>query len=172
MGAVTVGPDGAFRFIVPEGKYTLTAERYGYRVRAYASERAYVTGLSLAGKPLENAILDIPATGISDLKITLTQGTAHVRGFAKKDGRPQVGVIIALAPAWATSDPVHFHGFMTDSDGSFDIEHLLPDEYRLFAVADPDFEYANPAVVRPLMRGAAAVTVAAGQTVDTTVTTR
>ena len=37
LGTVTVGPDGAFRFMAPEGKYTLTAERYGLAPQTFGA---------------------------------------------------------------------------------------------------------------------------------------
>ncbi len=69
------------------------------------------------------------------------------------------GVLVILSPARETGDSAYYRGFKSDSDGSFDFENLRPGDYRLFALEDVEFEYANPAAVKPYLTQAKALRV-------------
>ena len=63
-----------------------------------------------------------------------------------------------MAPRKESANPLDYRGFQTDSDGSFEFEGLAAGEFALIVLEDWfDFEYANPAAVRPYLESGRAV---------------
>ena len=74
------------------------------------------------------------------------------------------GVLAVLAPRRESANPLDYHGFQTDSDGSFEWQGLPAGDYVLLVRQNWfDFEYANPAAVRPYLEAGRAVHLESGQ---------
>ena len=64
---------------------------------------------------------------------------------------PVPGVLVLLTPASGSADSAMAHVFQTDSDGSYDWANVRAGDYVLFALAQLDLEYLNPAAIRPYL---------------------
>jgi hypothetical protein len=51
------------------------------------------------------------------------------------------------APAWQSGNPDDYHGYQSDSDGSFDFRGIKPGDYIIFATNDWRLEYGNRAAI-------------------------
>jgi hypothetical protein len=74
---------------------------------------------------------------------------------------PVEGVWAVLAPVSLPTNWTLYHGFQTDSDGSFDWPDVPAGDYFLFAAKVPALEYTNPAALGPYLTAAERVTVTA-----------
>jgi hypothetical protein len=81
------------------------------------------------------------------VRMTASGEMGRVRGVVTRGGRPVVGLWVLLAADPSGGDPSGSISYLTDSDGSFDFEHVRAGEYLLFTAED-SVEYTNPAVVR------------------------
>ena len=107
--------------------------------------------MSAEGATLEDGVLDVASGASIQLKIVASDETGHLKGFVKGGEKPVPGVLAVLAPVTPSTDPYRYHGFQTDSDGSFDWDNVRAGDYVLFAVDRLDFEYANPEAVKPYL---------------------
>ncbi|MBV8820935.1 MAG: carboxypeptidase regulatory-like domain-containing protein [Acidobacteriaceae bacterium] len=140
-----IGADGAFTIpSVFPGKYRISVSGVpGF----YAKHTSVIQGAMSAG------LLDIGADS-AQVKITAGSGLATVKGFVQRDGTSVPAKMIVLVAADLNPDPAYFRAFKSDLDGSFDFRDVRPGEYCLFAVDDPEFEYADPAIVKPFLKAA------------------
>jgi hypothetical protein len=150
-----VAEDGSFLFegIAP-GQYTpvLTSPAATIRLR----------GFTVNGTLSKDLWVDITRSIRLDLTAVTKAGV--IEGAAYRNGAPQSGVFVMLAPRQESSSPYDYLPFLTDSDGSFEFTGVTAGDYLLFAVEDSaDFEYANPAAVRPYLAKAQAVRVDSDQ---------
>ena len=89
---------------------------------------------------------------------------ATVAGTVARHGKPVEGALALLAPGKESANPLDYRGFQTDSDGGFEFQGLPAGEFVLIVLEQwADFEYANPAAVRPYLETGRAVRVEAGQ---------
>lgn len=87
-----------------------------------------------------------------------------VSGTVTRNGEAVAGALALLAPRKESANPLDYRGFQTDSDGSFEFEGLAVGEYVLIVLEEwGDFEYANPAAVRPYLETGRAVRLESGQ---------
>ena len=139
----TIEPDGAFEF------RSVTVAKY--RPQIWGAGGFAVAELSSSGANLKDGVIDVEDGAAVTLKIVAGDDVGNVKGFVMNDGKPVMGVAAVLAPQKGSADPRDYHGFQTDSDGSFDFKNVRAGDYILFAVTQPDLEYANPAVVKPYL---------------------
>ena len=136
-----IAADGSFSFEgLPPGEYTplLMSPTAPIRLQTVALE-------GIASKSLW---VEIDRSAQLDLKAVAKAG--EVSGYVYRRGEAQPGVLVVLAPQDDSSNPYDYLAFQTDSDGSFVLTGVTAGDYILFAVEDfADFEYANPAAVRP-----------------------
>ena len=68
---------------------------------------------------------------------------------------------MVLAPRQESGNPEEYHGYVSDSDGSFDIKGVKPGEYVLFATGDRELDYADLKAIRPYLAAGKLVKVEA-----------
>jgi len=91
-------------------------------------------------------------------------GRRSPSGTVVRNGEPVEGALAFLAPLKESANPLDYRGFQTDSDGSFEFEGLAAGDYVPMVLEDwLDFEYANPAAVRPHMETGRPVHLESGQ---------
>ena len=149
------------------GSFTFPGVAPGrYRVRLYAGKRIYVRSVTTPAGAVKDRLLEVGASGHQDVKVVADFRTGRVKGFVFDAGRPAPGVLVLLAPAGGSTDPSDYQGFQTDSDGSFDYLNVPAGEYRIAALREMDFEYANPALAEPVLRNAKLLRVDSGSVVE------
>lgn len=147
-----VHPDGTFLFPgVLAGKYHPVLRAAGF----------FATATEVSGAPYRNGYLDLSAGDSPTVTITASDEVGEVKGFVTKGDQPADAVLAALATATSSDDPGFYHGYQTESDGSFDFKNIPAGRYFLFAVDDTALEYANPAAIRPYLAGAKSITIEA-----------
>lgn len=140
-----VGEDGSFRIpAVIAGKY---------RVVLSGVPGTFARSVLLEDKELKGGVVDV-ASDITKLQIRASSGVGRLKGFVYRDGAAVAGTLVVLAPKVESEDASAYRGYQTDSDGSFDIENIRPGDYKLLYLPEPDFEYANPAALKPYLGSA------------------
>ena len=150
-----VAKDGSFQFeAIPPGSYRPLV----------ASPRKMITLRSVTLDDLlaREEMVEIAANAKLEL-VGLVRGNA-VSGTVMRNDEPVEGALALLAPRKESANPLDYRGFQTDSDGSFEFEGLPAGDYVLIVLEDrADFEYANPAAVRPHLETGRAVRLETGQ---------
>jgi len=136
-----VADDGTFSFdTIPPGQYTplLISPAVVFRLGSVA----------VGGAVAKDLWVDV--TRPVRLDVTAVAKAAEVSGYVYRNGEAQAGVLAMLVPREESSNPYDYLPFQTDSDGSFAFTGVRPGDYTIFALTEfADFEYANPAAVRP-----------------------
>jgi hypothetical protein len=118
--------------------------------------------VTLDGVQAKEEMVEIAANAKLEL-LGLVHGST-VSGTVMRHGEPVAGALALLAPRQESANPLEYRGFQTDSDGSFEYEGLAAGEYVLIVLEDWfDFEYANPAAVRPYLETGREVRLESGQ---------
>jgi 5-hydroxyisourate hydrolase-like protein (transthyretin family) len=150
-----VAKDGTFQFeAMPPGQYRPLV----------GSPRKMIPlrSVTLDGALAKEEMVEIAADAKLEL-LGLVHGSA-VSGTVTRLGDPLAGALALLAPRRESANPLDYRGFQTDSDGSFEFEGLAAGDYVLIVLEDWfDFEYANPAAVRPHLETGRAVHLESGQ---------
>lgn len=129
-----------------------------YRLRTGGAPGVFASQVMVEDGPATEGLIRVGSENVR-VHVVASSGAGEAKGLVTRGGRPAAGVLVVLSPSTLPSDPVLYYGFLTDSDGSFDFTALRPGEYRLFTVDDEQFEYANPAAVKPHMADGLAVRV-------------
>jgi hypothetical protein len=139
--SASVHADGSFQFPnISPGKYqAVVRSPSGY----------FLTG---------NVAVEVGDGDSVSASFTASDATGAVRGFVKSGDQDAPGVLAVLA---SVSETPQFHGFQTESDGSFNFTNIPAGKYLLFAVEDTAFEYLNPEAVKPYLANAKPVTIEA-----------
>ncbi len=150
-----VAKDGSFLFeAIPPGLYRPLV--------GTARKMISLRSVTLDGGLAKEEMVEIAAGAKLEL-LGLVHGST-VSGTVVRNGEPVAGVLALLAPRKESANPLEYRGFQTDSDGSFEYEGLAAGEYVLIVLEDWfDFEYANPAAVRPYLETGRAVRLQSGQ---------
>jgi len=111
----------------------------------------FIAQATADGAPLKNGTFDIADAQAVTLDLVASDEIGHLKGLVMAGDSSVPGVLVVLAPATESSDPSKTHVFQTDSDGSFDWANVSAGDYVLFAIAQLDLEYLNPAAVRPYL---------------------
>ena len=151
--AALVRPDGSFQLPI------VAAVRY--RVRLSSTDGLFASSIRAEGSDYRDGVLDLHEGQTVTLRIAAANQVGHPGGTVLRDGRPIEGVMVVLMPAAPTTDPLQFRGYVTDTDGTFEYRNTPVGDYLLFAVDDPDLEYANPAALEPYRAKAKPVKVEA-----------
>jgi Carboxypeptidase regulatory-like domain len=113
---------------VPPGKYAVMVNS---PTMPYAVARISAQGVETAGHDVT-----VAAGASMEVSVSIVAGMVRVEGFAKRDGKPMSGVMIALVPKDPGSHPERFRRDQSDMDGSFALRGVLPGSYTLVAVED------------------------------------
>ena len=153
-GSARVERDGTFQI---HGVHPGT-----YEVSASGGDAAIAPiKLTATGATVDGHLLKIGAAPVT-LTATLVEGSASVSGFAKADGKPAAGVLVLLVPANPGADSELFRRDQSDSDGSFNFEHVIPGDYIIVAITDGwTLDWARPEVISRYLPKGVMVTVSA-----------
>ena len=133
---------------VPAGQYQV--------VVAASRDEGSLRSVTLNGRVEKGRLVEIPS-GDSSLLLTMVAGRAQVHGVATVAGAPTVGAMVLLVPA-TFGDPSSLtllQRDQTNTDGSFDLQGIIPGEYIL-AVIDRGWSvnFHDPATLeRYLLHG-------------------
>jgi len=161
--AIQVSDKGEFRFegAIPPGTYDLMVGQ---------ESAAAVRALSATGGKVSGHAVEVGSGQDVKLNVVLSMGTGHVGGVAKKDGKPQDGVMVVLVPEKPEQNLELFRRDQSDSDGSFNLNQVNPGKYTVVAIENAwDLEWSTPAVIQKYLRGGEAVKVEADAKVDVSV---
>ncbi|WP_321471241.1 carboxypeptidase-like regulatory domain-containing protein [uncultured Paludibaculum sp.] len=152
---------GFTREVRPDGSFEVPVSLPGrYRMQIVGTRGVFASQVTSDDPAVRNGVIEI-GSGAVRVNVVASNGVGRVKGFVRRGSEPTSGVLVVAAPAGLPSDPGAYSSFETDSDGSFDFEQLRPGEYRLFALTDTEFEWANPESIRPYLDAAVAVHVEA-----------
>jgi len=148
---VAAGPNGSFAFpSVALGRY---------RPRISGTDGYFASEIHLDGADYRDGVVELVEGETVTLRMVASDEIGRVRGFVVLGDQPVEGALVVLAAATGPAGPDSSHGFQTDSDGSFDFQHIPAGDYFLFAVEDLKLEYANPASIKPYLDGAKQIRV-------------
>jgi len=111
---------------VPPGRYEIDLVGRG---------GAYLTGTSAKGAEVKGRFLTVRAGNVT-LTLHTAKGYASMTGIATAEGKSVAGAIVLLVPA-GLDDPGAFTALVKDqsnTDGSFDLNNIVPGPYILIAV--------------------------------------
>lgn len=155
--AASIKADGSFVFPA------FMAGRYRPEIRVgstYFSAEFHVEGAEF-----RNGLVNLAEDEAVTMRIVADGETGTLKGFVSRGEQAADGVMVALAPVEDTNHWLAYHGYQTDSDGSFSFEAMPVGEYFLFAVDDMNLEYTNPASNHAYYPKARRVRIEAGQTI-------
>jgi hypothetical protein len=149
------------RDVAADGTFEIPGVLPGnYRASITGVPGVFATLVTSEEGAVKDGVIEVGANANVRLKLDASAGAGRVKGFVYRNGDPVPGVLVLLIPATLPADPGYYRSFLSDSDGSFDFKNVRPGGYRLFALPDSQFEYANPAVVRPYLANANAKAIA------------
>jgi hypothetical protein len=147
IGRATVQSDGSFRFSA------LMPGRF--RVSLGGTDGFFASQIEARGGTIRDGLLEVSEGSDVSLSVTASNATGEVRGFVVDGDRPLEGVLVVLAPAPAQKGELNrdarYHGYQTESDGSFNFRSIPAGRYLLFAVDNSQLEYARPDIVGPYL---------------------
>lgn len=151
--AITVGLDANGGFAFP----ALPVSRV--RMLLSGTEGFFIKRMSVEGAGSKNGMIDVVDGASVRITLTASGETGKVQGTVLNGDKPVPMVMVVLAPASTSANPADVLGFQTDSDGSFEFDAVPAGDYVLFAVDDQEFEYANPAALRPYLAAGKPVSI-------------
>ena len=150
------GEGQAFAKARPDWSFQFEAVSPGsYRVILQANDSfLFVTQLNASGGKADGRRLEVGGDPVV-LTVAAAEANAKVSGFAHSNGKPAPEVFVVLVPADAKGAQEALRADQTDSDGSFNLSHVIPGSYTLVAVADGWLlDWAQPgAMARYLAKG-------------------
>ncbi|WP_353068861.1 carboxypeptidase-like regulatory domain-containing protein [Tunturibacter empetritectus] len=111
---------------VPPGRYEVVLQ---------GGSNIFLTGLTAKGAEASGRYVTVPA-GETTLTVHVANGRANVSGIAALEGKPAVGAMALLVPITIEEpDSIDFlRQDQTNTDGSFDIENVIPGQYILVVI--------------------------------------
>jgi protocatechuate 3,4-dioxygenase beta subunit len=121
----------------------------------------FIRGLTSANVKTSGRSFEIAAAQDVSITINASTGNGRITGVALKKDKPAPGVMIVLAPLDLQSNPALFRRDQADSDGTFELNFVVPGRYTLMAIEDGwDLEWADPAVLQKYIAGGETVKIA------------
>ncbi|WP_433983198.1 hypothetical protein RBB78_16940 [Tunturiibacter empetritectus] len=135
----SVGDEGGFagrrRSKTPATDRIIEVPPGRYEVVLQGVPNIYLIGITAKGAEASGRYVTVPA-GETTLTVHVANGRANVSGVATLDGKPAVGAMALLVPI--TIEEPDSIGFLrqdqTNTDGSFDIENVIPGQYILVVI--------------------------------------
>jgi hypothetical protein len=132
-----------------------------YELIIIEPQALFIRKLTSSGAKTSGRSLEIATAQDVNVTITAVRGTAKVTGIALKKDKPAPGAMIVLAPLDLKSNPVLFRRDQADSDGTFELNLVVPGRYTLMAIEDGwDLEWADPDVLQKYIAGGESVQIA------------
>jgi len=143
-----------------DGTVRFTAMAAGvHQVTLGGAPGLYIKSVTATNAKVKDGMVDLPESGAVQMDIVAGADAGEVKGKVRAEGKTVQGANVVLAPRNQSANPGDYHGYVTDSDGSFDINGVKPGEYVLFATADWDLDYADTAAIRPYLAAGKVVKV-------------
>jgi hypothetical protein len=132
-----------FKEHVPPGNYEVSINSNG---------SSFIRSVLATGTRAYGRTVVIRGSVPVKLEIAIGKGQGQINGVALRDGQPLAGVMIVAVPA----DPVHnqvlFRRDQSDSDGTFTLLNVVPEEYTVLALENGwDMQWLKPAVLKPYL---------------------
>jgi hypothetical protein len=125
-----------------------------YDVAVVSPGTAALKHLTATGAKVSGNTLEIDAGQHAELSVVISRGTSRISGIALKDGKPVDGVMVVLVPEVPEHNLVFFRRDQSDSDGSFNLNGILPGKYTLVAVENGwELEWFKPGVIQKYLAG-------------------
>jgi hypothetical protein len=144
--AVAVNPDGSFSWPTVSAAHV--------RLYLSGSDGFFVARASVEGAMVKNGVIDVADGASVRINLVASGETGRLNGFVEDDEKPASAVpavLVVLAPSGGDFDPYRYFAFQTGTDGSFDFPNVPAGDYVLFAVNNPEFEYADADAVLPYL---------------------
>jgi len=121
----------------PDGTFSIHGVAPGnYEVWVAAADTSLaVTHLTATGATTEGNSIKVGSTPVA-ISATLADGSTTVTGFAMRDGKPAAGVMVLLVPKNPAVEREMFRRDQSDSDGSFQLNRVIPGTYTAVAIED------------------------------------
>jgi hypothetical protein len=140
---VVLGPDGVF-------SWPVVAASHG-RLFLSGDDGFFIAHMSVDGANVKDGAIDFVDGATVRVELSVSNETGTLKGFVKKEnGEPAPSVLVVLVPIAAPTG-AQPQMFQTDSDGSFDCPQVPAGDYAVFAVDNPELEYAVPEAIRPYL---------------------
>ena len=155
-----LGDAGEFSIGVQPGTYEVVGNIDGM----------YIASVKASGAQLAGRMLTVKADDTPKLEIIAGSGQGEIEGVAARGDKPASAVMVLLAPEDAKNNQILFRRDQSDSDGSFDLQDIIPGHYRLLAIEKGwELEWANPAVLATFLAKSIPIEVKAGDHLKQTV---
>jgi hypothetical protein len=164
------GYQSTFRFegqAIPRGRYEVMLQSQEDASGPGRASAWAIASLAVNGAPMSGHVASVSGAD-TQLTVRIFHGKlAQIEGSVTKDDHPTPGIPVYLVPDEAELRESSTIRDLTDSDGSFTLQRVLPGSYIAFALEDGfDLEYANPEVVKQYLAQGVPVTVAPGASVQ------
>ena len=111
-------------------------------------------------------MIELPESGPVQLEITVAADGGRVKGKVRSGDKPVSGDMVVLAPSGESAAGADYHGYISDSDATFDFRGVKPGSYLLFATPDVDVECGDRAALAKYLASAKTVRVEPKGTVE------
>ena len=119
----------------PNAERTIDVPPGRYEVVLQGRPNIFLKGLTAKGAEVAGRYVTVGA-GESTLTMHVASGRARLTGIATLDDKPAVGAMVLLVPV-TIEDPnsiTMLRQDQTNTDGSFDLENVIPGQYILIAI--------------------------------------
>jgi hypothetical protein len=121
-----------------------------------------ISSLSAKGGTLHGHMLKVGSDPV-ELILALSDSNANVNGQVTRDGRPKSGVFVVLAPVDLDAGHSMWRSNQSDSDGTFNFQHIAPGTYTAAAIEKGwTLDWSRPEVMAPYLAHGERVTVTQG----------
>jgi hypothetical protein len=128
---------------------TITAPAGKYEVVARSREQ-YLTGISAQGAEVSGRFISFSG-GDATVTLHTASGRASISGIVTQADKPCSGAFLMIVPA-GLDDPGSFTTVVrdqSDTDGSFNLENIVPGQYILIAVDHGwNINWSDPSTLR------------------------
>ena len=132
-----------------------------YELIIIEPQALFIRKLTSSGAKTSGRSFEIATAQDVNVTITAVRGTAKITGIALKNDKPAPGAMIVLAPLDLKSNPALFRRDQADSDGTFELNLVVPGRYTLMAIEDGwDLEWADPDVLQKYIASGESVQIA------------
>jgi hypothetical protein len=131
-----------------------------------ASQDLYIRSVTARNARVADGMIELPESGPVQVEITTAADGGRVKGKVRSGDKAVGGAMVVLAPSQDSTSLSDYHGYTSDSDGTFDFLGVRPGNYLLFATSDADIEYGNRAALAKYLPSAKTVRVEPKGTVD------
>ena len=138
-----------------------------YELIIIEPQALFIRKLTSSGAKTSGRSFEIATAQDVNVTITAVRGTAKITGIALKNDKPAPAAMIVLAPLDLKSNPALFRRDQADSDGTFELNLVVPGRYTLMAIEDGwDLEWADPEVLQKYIASGESVQIAANGKIE------